>query len=276
MKKIVSEIIKNHFQPLGVGLIFLLTYFPTFHWMWIRWFERDSYYTHGILIPFVTIYLIWQKTEELKKLKPQRSFWGMALIVFGLLLHMVSSLFLINSSAGFSMIIVLSGVIVYFYGGEIYKKISFPILFLVFMIPLPSYVIEILSFNLKLLAAHIATGILNDLGILAVQQGSLIKMRHAYVVVDDVCSGLRSLISLSALGSIFAYWMKPVVWKRVCVFLSTIPIAVLTNICRIIFLAFVAEVWGSQFTSGFIHDISGLSVFLLAFILLYAVGKVIE
>ncbi|MCK5179874.1 MAG: archaeosortase/exosortase family protein, partial [Candidatus Omnitrophica bacterium] len=117
---------------------------------------------------------------------------------------------------------------------------------------------------------------LNGIGLTAIQAGSIIKMRYTQVVVDDVCSGLRSLISLGALGSIFAYWMDGAMWRRVLLFLSTIPIAIATNVARIILLAGVSEIWGPQHAEGFVHDASGFMVFALAFVLLFAVGKVLE
>jgi exosortase len=109
-----------------------------------------------------------------------------------------------------------------------------------------------------------------------VRYGSIIKMHSSQVVVDDVCSGLRSLISLTALGSLFAYMMKGPLYKRVLLFLSTIPIAIVTNVCRVFILASVSEIWGSEYIEGFVHDASGYSIFILAFILLYAVKKLIE
>ena len=118
--------------------------------------------------------------------------------------------------------------------------------------------------------------ILNQMGILAKREGSIIYMRHAQVVVEDVCSGLRSLISLTALGSIFAYWMRGHIAKRLFLFLTTIPIAIVTNACRVILLSAISEIWGPQYATGFIHDLSGFMVFGLAFILLYSVGKLLE
>ena len=149
-------------------------------------------------------------------------------------------------------------------------------MFLIFMIPVPMVVISNISFKMKLLAARIAALMLNNMGLAAIQEGSIIKMRYTQVVVDDVCSGLRSLISLGALGSIFAYWMDGAMWRRVLLFLSTIPIAIATNVARIIFLASVSEIWGSEYADGFVHDASGFMVFALAFVLLFAMGKVLE
>ena len=266
----------KYMKQIIVGIIFILTYLPTLLWMWERWWSRDSYYTHGILIPFVSGYLIWQMKDELKKIPFKESAWGIRLIIIGILIHLVSSLFRVYFSSGFSMIIVLAGLVLYFYGQEVLKKIIFPIGFLVFMVPLPMVVIANISFKMKLFAAKIAAIILNSLGIPALQQGSIIRMRSAYVIVDDVCSGLRSLISLTALGSIFAFWMKGPMFKRVLLFASTIPIAIITNVCRVIFLSCISEIWGTEYATGMVHDITGFMVFALAFILLFFVSKLLE
>ncbi|MBN1870054.1 MAG: exosortase/archaeosortase family protein [Candidatus Omnitrophica bacterium] len=272
----VKTVLKNHLKLLCAAAVFLFSYVPTFIWMWDRWFARDSYYSHGVLVPFVTAFLIWQKRGELTSTEKSESGWGMPLIVAGMLLHIFASLLRVYFVSGFSMLIVLAGLILYFYGLAVFQKILFPVLFLVFMVPMPLIIITNVSFQMKIFAAKIAAGILNNIGIPALRQGSLIIMRNAQVVVDDVCSGLRSLISLMALGSIFAYWMKSSAVKKYVLFAATIPIAVLTNVARIIFLSSIAEIWGPQSAIGFIHDASGFLVFALAFILLYVMVRILE
>ncbi len=267
----------NKYKKESVALIlFLIAYVPIFLWMWDRWFARDSYYSHGILIPFVSGFLIWQLKDDLKKIPPQSSPWGMNLVILGLSIYFFASIFRIYFISGFSMLIVLCGLVLYFLGEKIFTKISFPLAFLVFMVPLSETIIIKISFGMKLFAAQIAANILNGLNMQAIREGSVIRMRNANVVVDDVCSGLRSLISLTALGAIFAYWMKASMFKRMLLFLSTIPIAIVTNVCRIIFLSSVSEIWGPQYAEGFVHDASGFVVFGIAFILLFAIGKLLE
>ena len=272
----MDDFIKRNSKQFLIGGIFLFTYTPTLLWMWDRWFAPGSYYAHGILVPFVTGYLIWQDKENLAKIKPQESPWGMPLIIVGITIHIFSALFRVYFSSGFSMIIVLLGLILYFYGKGILSRIFFPICFLVFMTPLPEIAVVTISFKMKVFAAHLATIILNHMRMPALCDGSIIKLRSAYVVVDDVCSGLRSLISLTALGTIFAYWMKGPRWKRGVVFLSTIPIAVITNVFRIIFLASVSEIWGPRYVTQLLHDFTGLLVFALAYVLLFIVARIIE
>lgn len=270
------DINKDGWKLAVAVIVFILAYIPTFMWMWERWFARDSYYSHGFLVPLVTGYLIWQMKDELKDIPYKASRWTMLLILGGVVWYFISSVFRVYFSSGFSMLFVLYGLALYFFGSNVIKKTLFPLFFLVFMIPLPEVTITNMSFQLKIFAAHIAGYTLNVIGIPALQEGSIIKMRNTHVVVDDVCSGLRSLISLTALGSIFAYWMKGSMVKKIILFLSTIPIAVITNVCRVVILSCISEIWGPQYAEGFVHDTTGMLIFVIAFILLYSVSKLLE
>ena len=274
---VIASLYRKYQDEITTLALVLLTYTPTFLWMWDRWFSRDSYYSHGILIPFVSFYLIWSKKDELKQLPKESSPWGLYIFLLGVLLHLISAAFRVYFSSGFSLIVVLLGLVLHFFGRRVLNHIFFPIIFLAFMVPLPIVTIANISFKLKFFAAQLATAILNNhLRIPCFQDGSTIRLQHTQVIVDDVCSGLRSLISLTALGSIFAYWIKGGFLKRSIVFLSTIPIAVVTNALRIVFLSTVSEIWGAQYATGFLHDLSGFIVFAGAFILLFSVVKLLE
>lgn len=272
----MPKILKNHIREVILALTLIYAYVPSFVWMWDRWFARDSYYSHGVLIPFVSLYLVWNKRHDLAAIVPSRSTWGLPLIVVGILVHIFSSILRIYFTSAFSMLFVLCGLILHFYGRDFFRKVCFPVLFLFFMIPMPLVVIVNLSFQMKLFAADISTRILNSIGLLAVRKGSVISMQHSYVIVDDICSGLRSLISLAALGSLFAYWLRGGGIRKGIVLLSTVPISVIANVGRVVFLAFVSEVWGSEVATGIVHDISGFLVFALAFFFLLVVSKLIE
>jgi len=162
-----KNFIQKHIQQLVAGAVFLLAYVPTLIWLWDRWFARDSYYSHGILIPFVTAYLIWQKREELAKIKISPSAWGLPLIAVGMFMHLFGSLMRVYFISGFSMLLVLIGMIFFFYGYAIFRKILFPIMFLLFMIPVPLVIITNISFKMKIFAAKIAASILSSSGIQA-------------------------------------------------------------------------------------------------------------
>jgi len=257
-------------------VLFILAYFPTMLWMQDRWFAKDSYYSHGVLIPFITFLLIWQKRNEMKQIKLEPSAWGMGLFVIGIIIHLLSLLLRVYFTSGFSMIIVLAGFVLCVYGKKLLKEILFPVIFLVFMVPLPVLTVINLSFQLKLLSAKMAAVMLNVINIPAVQQGSYIHMTHASVVVEDACSGLRSLIALMALGALFAYWMRSGKLKKVVLFLSSIPVALLTNMFRIMALAIISEFWGAKYVTGFVDGFFGFLVFVTAFLMLTRIEKVLQ
>jgi exosortase len=157
-----------------------------------------------------------------------------------------------------------------------FKESLFAVLFLLFMMPLPLVAIVGITFKMKLFAAFWANKIVNLLGIRAVLDGSVIKMAHTHVIVEDVCSGLRSLISLLALGAIIAYLSKLAPWKKLVVFLSSGVMAIISNVVRIVFMATTSEIYGAKFTEGFLHTLSGLIVFVVALAGLMIIVKELE
>ena len=272
----ISLFIKKHTSFCIAVVVMLVAYFPTFKGMWGRWFAADSYYSHGFLIPLVSLYLVWQMKEELKKLPVQKTLAGLVVIIAGVIIHFFATQFRVNFIAGFGTFFVFTGIVLHYFGWTIFRKVGFPVFFLIFMLPLPSVLIVKLSWQLKMMAADLATDILNHMRIPAVQEGSLIRMRHAQVVVDDVCSGLRSLISLTALGALFAYWFKGSFFKRLIIVLSTIPTAIITNTMRVVILATVSEIWGAEYIEGFIHDATGYMIFIVAFLIMYFLSRLME
>ncbi len=264
---------KTPHKEFLIVILFFAAYLPILCWMSDRWFAPNSYYSHGILVPMVSLFLVWKKQASLKQLRFQSSSWGMTLITAGLLLYWLSALMHVYFTAGFSMLIVMAGLILHFYGKRTMREVLFPVLFLVFMIPLPLIMIAFICFKLKIIAAHLAAWILNLIGLPAIQESSILKLRHSYVLVEDSCGGLRSLVSLTALGCIFAYRLKLRLSRKIILFISAIPIATFTNACRIVFLAAVGEIWGTEYTRGFLHELSGYLVFAFAFLMLYIVKR---
>jgi exosortase len=258
-----------------VGLT-LLAYTPTFIWMFDRWNAKDTYYSHGILVPFISIFIIWLKRETLGKIAKKPTNWGWVFFIIGILIHAISALLRVYFSSAFSLILVIIGLVLLFLGKKFLKELIFPILFLIFMIPLPLVAIANLSFKLKIFAAHISTIIINKLGIPAVREGSIIKTLHSYIVVEDPCSGIRSLISLIALGALMAYFSNISRIKKAILFMSSIPIAIATNVIRIVALSLVSEMYGSKLATGTFHTIMGVLVFVFAFAGLALVGKMLE
>lgn len=267
---------KKFLPLLFMGALLAFAYFPTIVWMVDRWGEGDSYYGHGFLIPFVSLYLVFRKRKEISAIRPSPSHFGIPLLVAGLLIHLGSAIVKVYFTSGFSLLLTLSGLVLALWGKKMLRSVAFPIFFLAFMIPFPLVVIGTSVVRLKLFAAMCATHILHAIGLPALQKGSTIYMANATVVVDDPCSGLRSLLSLLTLGVLFAYLKETSLSRRTIFLLSSIPIALVANIVRIVLLAGIADIYGIDAALRFFHDFSGFVVFGLALGGLSLVGRILQ
>jgi exosortase len=244
--------------------------------MWDRWFVEESYYSHGILIPFVSMFLILFKKDELKGIKVMPNKVGLALIGTALLMHLSSSFVKVYFTSGLSLIVLIMGLVLYFLGTVYFLKFLYPILFLLFMVPMPMVFVADVSVKLKLFAAQSATFILNHIGIYAARDGSTIKTLRSYLMVEGPCSGIRSLISLFSLGVLVVYFMKGGWIRKSILVLLTIPIAIAANIFRIVLLASVSEIYGEKFAMGWFHSFSGFLLFFVALIGFMLVKEVLN
>lgn len=241
-----------------------------------RWSAKDTYYSHGFLIPFISIFITWFKRNELMKLKINPSRLGWIFFLSSLLVHLVSVRFRVSFVSGFSLLVVIAGLVLLSLGKDYLRQLMFPVAFLAFMVPLPMVLIANFSFRLKIFAAQVSTFIIRRLGVPAIREGSMIKTAHSQIMVEDPCSGIRSLIALIALGALMAYFSNLSKAKKAILFISSIPIAIATNIIRITSLSLVSEMYGDKFATGTFHNIMGVLVFVFAFVGLALVGKLLE
>ncbi|MCK4463553.1 MAG: exosortase/archaeosortase family protein [Candidatus Omnitrophica bacterium] len=257
-------------------ILVLIAYLPTLQWMVDRWMLKESYYGHGFLIPLISLYILWQRRGLLKKTEIESSKIGFFIVAFGLLVHILCATLRIYFVSGFSFVFVIYGLVLFFFGKKMARNLIFPIFFLIAMIPLPLVLIGNLTVKLKLFVAQTATIILNNIGFPCIRDGSIIRMPNSFVAVEAPCSGLRSLISLITLGFLFAYAMKVSYVKKSLLFLSSIPIALASNLVRITLLAIVNDLYGEKIAMGFFHDFSGFLIFGVAFVGLFSVSRVLE
>ena len=272
----MTDKIRQWLPAALLGGLLSFAYFPTIVWMVDRWGAKDSYFGHGFLIPFVSLYLAWHKRGELSRIQMRPSFWGLGLLVVGLFIHLVSAILKVYFTSAFSILLSVAGLVLYLGGKKLLRALAFPILFLLFMVPFPLVVIGTTTVRLKLFAALCATKVLHLIGFLAVQKGSTIYLKNATLQVDDPCSGLRSLLSLVTLGVLFAYFKKTTFPKKTLFFFSSIPIAVLANVVRIVLLALIADIYGVEIALKFFHDVSGYLLFAVALAGLSFIGRILQ
>ncbi|OQX80027.1 MAG: hypothetical protein B6D56_05845 [Candidatus Omnitrophica bacterium 4484_70.1] len=255
-----------------VGIVFFSIYPPLYE----RFTAKDSYYSHGFLVPFICLFLIWRKRKVIKNLfPPYPCKQGLILLICGLLLHSISFFLKFNFGSYIALVIVLLGISLYLLGRKITRQLLFPIFFLIFMLPLPKVLIIGISFKMKMIVAKASSLILNIV-IPNVQRGSTIYLPNDSLMIGDPCSGLRSLISLLTLGTLATQFISGGKGKKLFLLALTVPIALISNIIRIILLLIVTYVYGKKVALGFFHDLSGFLTFAFAFLCLWAIVKVLK
>ena len=286
------DFIRAGLFSLMVGLIFFIFHFQgntievttlghsALLWMTERWQDSISYggdYSHGWLIPFVSIYIIWLKRHELMMVPKSVSRVGLALVVTALLIHWLGAKAQQTRLSLFGLVVLIWAIPFYFHGWRVAKILVFPCAYLIFCIPLNF--LDSLTFPLRIMATVLSTALLNGLGIAAERAGSAIYSMAAggfSFDVADPCSGIKSLLAMTALTAVYAYFTQKTWWKKWLLFLSSIPLAIVGNIARITTVAIVAEAFGEKLALGLYHDYSGYVVFSVAIGLMIGLGALLN
>ena len=250
------------------GLAYGIIFWPAFSWMVERFEAADSFYSHGWLVPFASAWLIWQRRACLKSSAMHASFWGLAVLIPSLALHVLATWWQVHIVSGLAMVTALWGLVWTLCGWRTLWMLRVPLLFLLFMVPLPGVLLIEWSFRLKLLAAWLATHVLHAIGVPALQTGSSIQLPGLSVLVDDTCSGLRSLISLLAMAVLWVASLPQATqrWRKLSIIALSVPIALCANVVRIVLLVMLSVIYGSAAAEDFVHYGSGIVVFGLSLI----------
>lgn len=284
-----NQLIELAFMSVIIGLIYVLFHLlgntvehnvnsrSAFVWMVSRWNDSISYggadYSHGWLIPLVSLGVIWFKRRELIVAPKAICQWGLAVIVMALLLHWLGAKIQQTRLSLFALILLFWGVPFYFFGWQVAKLLIFPCAYLVFCVPLTF--LDTLSFPLRIFATSFSTHVANALGIGVYSSGSRILSDASggfSFDVADPCSGLRSLLAMTALTAVYAYATQKTQLKKWLLFISCIPLALAGNCARIISIIIVSAAFGEKAALKIYHDYSGYIMFIVAVSLMVGVG----
>ncbi|MEE9424426.1 MAG: VPLPA-CTERM-specific exosortase XrtD [Methylococcales bacterium] len=227
-----------------------------------NWNDNEEY-SHGWLIPAVTMYLIWQEKERLGRITPGSS-WvgvGIAVLATGLfLLGEISTLYVIEQ---YALVILIFGIVLAMEGNARFKIVWVPLFMLFFMIPLPDFLYRSLSAYLQLISSSLGVDMIRLCDISVNLEGNVIDLGTYQLQVVEACNGLRYLFPLMSLAFICAYFFKGPLWQRAIIFLSSIPITIFMNSFRIAMIGVLVEYWGIDMANGFLHDFEGWAIFML-------------
>ena len=259
------------------GALILLGYFKAelLGFWWSKWMEKDSYYSHGVLVPFISAFAVYLDRRTLAKLPVASTFLGLVLLILSALASLVARTANTPSILGLTLPPMVFGAVWLLLGTAVARRLIFPIGFLFFMCVLPGFILTLLSFRIQLLSTAGAVLILKTIGLSPEQHGAMITLPNAQVMVGQPCSGFRLLISLLAFAVFFAYMREGPRWGKLTLIACTLPLSLLVNSIRVFLIALVGEFFGDEAMHAF-HDYSGYLVLVLAFVVLWQVSKVVK
>lgn len=251
-------------------LAFISCFFHTFSWLHYKYSLRDSYYSHGYLVPLISIYLIYSMRHKLMRMEFTQERYGLAIAVFALLMHIFAVMGDINFVSGFSMFFYILGGVLFLFGRKVTKEMLFPIFFLIFMLPIPDQFINYLGLPTKSFATDIGLWIIGFLKIPFFREGFRINLINTTLVVGTPCNGMKSLISFMAIGVLALYFSQVNIKKSLLIIAGVYPMSVVLNGIRIAILVYIADTYGIEKASpeSFLHDLSGMVVFIIGLIIL--------
>jgi exosortase B len=247
-------------------VLFLPTYFDLWHGLW-----RSSDQGQGPIVLAVAIFLILRKlfSPELAPISTRGAGAGRALFVLGLLLYVLGrSQEILLFEVG-AQVPVLAGLILQLYGVQVLRQLWFPLLFLVFMVPLPGAVVDALTMPMKILVSWTVENVLHALGYPVARSGVMLQMGQYKLLVADACAGLNTLFMLESLGLLYLHLVRRESWFRnVALAVLIVPIALAANVIRVASLALITYYFGDVVGQGFLHEFAGLVLFVSAFIII--------
>jgi exosortase len=241
----------------------------------LQWWS-DPDFGHGFLIPAFSLYVLWRCRSQLlsTEIRPQN--FGMVVIILGIFLLFLGSLGAELFTSRLSLLVLGSGLILFLGGWKVLLAVSFPLGFLIFMIPIPAILYNEITFPLQLLASRLASAWLELLQVPVLRDGNVLVMSNFSLEVVEACSGIRSLMALISLAVAYGYLAERRNWVRYALALWMVPSAIITNAIRIVIAGVSAHKFGPAAAEGILHQFSGWLIFLTAIALLLVMHAILR
>lgn len=241
----------------------------------VKQWASDDNYSHGFFVVPLALYFAWERRAALKAAPAAPSVAGLIVLLasLGVLLAGVlgAELFLTRVS----LVGVLAGIVLYVWGRHHSRILLFPLAFLLLMIPLPAIIFNQIAFPLQLLASRAGEAVISLAGIPVVREGNVLQLPSKTLEVAEACSGIRSLVSLIMLAIVLGHFTERRIGRRFVIALAAVPIAIAANAARVAGTGLASELVSPAAAEGFLHTFSGWLVFVVAFVGLVAVQRML-
>jgi exosortase len=263
------------FPYVAIAILLAVIYYRVAIKLVYDWYTIPDY-SHGFLVPFFALFLLWDKRKTLRDIPIQQSWRGIALVVFAIIVLILGVYGVDLFTARISFVILLAGLIWTLFGSLMLRELRFPLLVLVLAIPFPTILFNQVTFPLQLFASRIASDILPLLGVPVLLEGNVIQLPVMKLEVAEACSGIRSLMSLFTLAVFYGYFLERTTRRRWLLALASIPIAVTANVFRIVGTGLCVQYWDPEKALGFFHEFSGWVMFVISLGCLYLVHRLMR
>ena len=258
---------------LGIPLViacFLAAYFSTFKSLMDGPWQTEQE-GHGPLIIAAAAYLVWQSRDKIRAAAISPApIAGWALLLFGLAVMFLARTQGVLTVEVFSAIPVIAGCVLLLAGWAVLRILAFPILFLIFSVPAPDWMVDAATVPLKVLISDLVTRVLYAAGYPVAQNGVMIMIGPYQLLVKDACSGMNSVFALSAIGVFYVYAFRRDLKIRGLLLLAAIfPITIFANFIRVISLVLIAYYGGIDRVEGVLHEFTGIALFIVAMALMF-------
>ena len=250
------------------GLILML-YASVINSLVLQWWN-DPDYSHGFFVPLVSGYILWHERQRWTKTEIKPSNFGFVVMLGAIALLLLGSLGAELFISRFSLLVLLAGMILFLAGWKMLRAVSFPLGYLMWMIPIPVIIYNQITFPLQLIASRLATASLELVQVPVLRDGNILILSNYSLEVVEACSGIRSLMTLVALAVAFGYLVSTRRWIRYVLAALMVPIAVVINAIRIMGAGLMARHFGPAAAEGFLHGFSGWAIFLVALLLMFS------
>jgi len=231
--------------------------------------SRNENYSVGQLVPLAALYLLWHERAALSRTPLRACWWGLILVLFAQGARAFGLLYVFESVERYALVLSILGVVLLVAGWRVFWRVRWILAFLFLMVPLPARVHNLISGPLQDYATVGAVYVLELMGTTITREGNVMVLNGVtQVAVAEACSGLRMLTAFVVVGSVLAYIVKRPPWQKVVLVISTVPVAIVCNLIRLVVTAELFATVSSELASTFFHDFAGLTMMPIAIFIL--------